>query len=46
MNPPNIKIFIRNLPQNVTEEVLNILFSKWGKIDEIIIKNNFYFYKI
>ncbi len=43
MNPPNTRIFIRNLPQKVTEEDLNILFSKCGKIDEIIIKNNFAF---
>ena len=43
MNPPNTRIFIRNLPQKVTEEDLNILFSKCGKIEEIIIKNNFAF---
>ena len=43
MNPPNTRIFIRNLPQNVTEQDLNALFSKCGKIDEIIIKNNFAF---
>ena len=43
MNSPNTRIFIRNLPQKVTEEDLNILFSKCGKIDEIIIKNNFAF---
>ncbi len=43
MNPPNTRIFIRNLPPKVTEEDLNTLFSKCGKIDEIIIKNNFAF---
>ena len=43
MNPPNTRIFIRNLPQNVTEQDLSALFSKCGKIDEIIIKNNFAF---
>ena len=43
MNPPNTRIFIRNLPQKVNEEDLNVLFSKCGKIDEIIIKNNFAF---
>ncbi len=43
MNPPNTRIFIRNLPQKVSEEDLNKLFSKCGKIDEIIIKNNFAF---
>ena len=43
MNTPNTRIFIRNLPQKVTENDLNILFSKCGKIDEIIIKNNFAF---
>ena len=43
MNSPNKRIFIRNLPQKVTEEDLNILFSKCGKIDGIIIKNNFAF---
>ena len=43
MTSPNTRIFIRNLPQKVTEEDLNRLFSKCGKIDEIIIKNNFAF---
>ena len=43
MNPPNTRIFIRNLPPKVTEEDLNTLFSKCGKIEEIIIKNNFAF---
>ena len=43
MNPPNTRIFIRNLPQKVTEDDLNSLFSKCGKIEEIIIKNNFAF---
>ena len=43
MNSPNTRIFIRNLPQKVTENDLKILFSKCGKIDEIIIKNNFAF---
>ena len=43
MNPPNTRIFIRNLPAKVTEEDLNTLFSKCGKIEEIIIKNNFAF---
>ena len=43
MNPPNTRIFIRNLPQKVNEEDLNVLFSKCGKIEEIIIKNNFAF---
>ena len=43
MNSPNTRIFIRNLPQNVTDEELNVLFSKCGKIDEIVIKNNFAF---
>ena len=43
MNPPNTRIFIRNLPQKVTEDDLNSLFSKCGKIEEIIIKNNFSF---
>ena len=43
MNPPNTRIFIRNLPPKVTEEDLNFLFSKCGKIDEIVIKNNFAF---
>ena len=39
----NTRIFIRNLPAKVTEEDLNTLFSKCGKIEEIIIKNNFAF---
>ena len=39
----NTRIFIRNLPQKVTEDDLKSLFSKCGKIDEIIIKNNFAF---
>ena len=43
MNPPNTRIFIRNLPPKITEEDLNKLFSKCGKIEEIIIKNNFAF---
>ena len=43
MNPPNTRIFIRNLPPKVTEEDLSLLFSKCGKIEEIIIKNNFAF---
>ena len=43
MNPPNTRIFIRNLPQKATEDDLNCLFSKCGKIEEIIIKNNFAF---
>jgi len=43
MNPPNTRIFIRNLPPKVTEDDLNKLFSKCGKIEEIIIKNNFAF---
>ena len=43
MNTPNTRIFIRNLPPKVTEEDLNTLFSKCGKIEEIIIKNNFAF---
>ena len=43
MNPPKTRIFIRNLPQKVTEDDLNSLFSKCGKIEEIIIKNNFAF---
>jgi len=43
MNPPNTRIFIRNLPPKVTEDDLNSLFSKCGKIEEIIIKNNFAF---
>ena len=43
MNPPNTRIFIRNLPPKVTEDDLSILFSKCGKIEEIIIKNNFAF---
>ena len=43
MNPPNTRIFIRNLPPKVTEEDLNTLFSKCGKIEEIIIKKNFAF---
>ena len=44
MNPPNTRIFIRNLPPKITEEDLNKLFSKCGKIEEIIIKNNFIIY--
>ena len=43
MNPPNTRIFIRNLPQKITEDDLNALFSKCGKIEDIIIKNNFAF---
>ena len=43
MNPPNTRIFIRNLPQKVTEDELKTLFSKCGKIEEITIKNNFAF---
>ena len=43
MNPPNTRIFIRNLPPKVTEDDLSTLFSKCGKIEEIIIKNNFAF---
>ena len=43
MNPPNTRIFIRNLPPKITDEDLNKLFSKCGKIEEIIIKNNFAF---
>ena len=43
MNPPNTRIFIRNLPPKVTDDDLNMLFSKCGKIEEIIIKNNFAF---
>ena len=39
MNPPNTRIFIRNLPPKVTEDDLSTLFSKCGKIEEIIIKN-------
>ena len=43
MNPPNTRIFIRNLPPNVSQDDLKKLFSKCGKIEEIIIKNNFAF---
>ena len=43
MNSPNTRIFIRNLPQKVTQDDLKTLFSKCGKVDEIIIKNNFAF---
>ena len=43
MNPPNTRIFIRNLPAKITEDDINKLFSKCGKIEEIIIKNNFAF---
>ena len=43
MNPPNTRIFIRNLPPKITDDDLNKLFSKCGKIEEIIIKNNFAF---
>ena len=43
MSTPNTRIFIRNLPEKVTEQDLNSLFSKCGKIDEIIIKSNFAF---
>ena len=43
MNQPNTRIFIRNLPPKLTEDDLNTLFSKCGKIEEIIIKNNFAF---
>ena len=43
MNPPNTRIFIRNFPPKITDDDLNKLFSKCGKIEEIIIKNNFAF---
>ena len=43
MNPSNKRIFIRNLPPKVTDDDLSKLFSKCGKIEEIIIKNNFAF---
>ena len=34
MNPPNTRIFIRNLPPKITDDDLNKLFSKCGKIEE------------
>ena len=40
---PNTKIFIKNIPKKVTRKEINKLFSKCGKIKEIIIKNNFAF---
>ena len=39
----NTRIFIRNLPLKVKEEDLNNLFSKCGKVEEIILKTNFAF---
>lgn len=43
MTVPNTRIFIRNLPTKINEEDLNNLFSKCGKIEEIILKTNFAF---
>lgn len=43
MSIPNTRIFIRNLPVKVNEDDLNMLFSKCGKIEEIILKTNFAF---
>ena len=39
----NTRIFIRNLPLKVKEEDLNNLFSKCGKVEEVILKTNFAF---
>ena len=43
MNPPNTRIFIRNLPPNVSQDDLKKLFSKCGKIENVVTKNNFAF---
>ena len=43
MSNSNNRIFIRNLPQKITEEELKDIFSKCGKINDIILKNNFCF---
>ena len=39
----NTRIFIRNLPLKVNEEDLSNLFSKCGKVEEVILKTNFAF---
>ena len=39
----NTRIFIRNLPLKVKEEDLSNLFSKCGKVEEVILKTNFAF---
>ena len=39
----NTRIFISNLPIKVNEEDLSNLFSKCGKVEEVILKKNFAF---